>query len=90
MRVMSGTEEAIQIGASGLQGRLHRLPLPARHHITTLDDVITVWNALVKTTDRAVGGLRYFGSALTLSMALRAKQIAVLPAALYSGTPMPA
>src|SRR5262249_2859137 len=56
-----------------------------------LDDVITVWKALVKTTNpsrMAVFGTSA-GGALTLSMTLRAKQENLpLPAAIGSGTPM--
>src|SRR5262249_35908447 len=56
-----------------------------------LDDVITVWKALIKTTNpknMAVFGTSA-GGALTLSMILRAKQENLpLPAAISSGTPM--
>jgi epsilon-lactone hydrolase len=89
----SGTGEAIQMGGFGgfkVVSIDYRMP-PDHPYPAALDDVITVWNALVKTTDpkrMAVFGTSA-GGALTLSMALRAKQDKLsLPAALYSGTPM--
>jgi monoterpene epsilon-lactone hydrolase len=89
----SGSGEAIQVAGFGgfrVVSIDYRMP-PDHPYPAALDDIMTVWKAMVKTTDpkrMAVFGTSA-GGALTLSMALRAKQEKLpLPAALYSGTPM--
>ena len=73
----SGTGEAIQVAGFGgfkVVSIDYRMP-PDHPYPAALDDVMTVWNALVKTTDpkrMAVFGTSA-GGALTLSMALRAR-----------------
>jgi epsilon-lactone hydrolase len=68
----------------------YRMP-PEAYFPAALDDAMTVWKSVVKTTDpknTAIFGSSA-GGALTLEMVLRAKQDGLpLPAAIAPGTPM--
>lgn len=68
----------------------YRMP-PAAYFPAALDDVISVWQAALKTHPaRRMGVLgSSAGGALTLEMVLRARQLGLpLPAAISPGTPM--
>lgn len=68
----------------------YRMP-PEAYFPAALDDAMTVWKAVLKTNDpKRVGFIgTSAGGALTLEMALRAKELNLpLPGAIASGTPM--
>jgi acetyl esterase/lipase len=89
----AGTGEAILMAGFGgfrVISIDYRMP-PDHPYPAALDDAMTVWRTLVKTTNPR--NMAIFGSsaggALTLSMVLRAKQDNLpLPAAIAPGTPM--
>jgi monoterpene epsilon-lactone hydrolase len=68
----------------------YRMP-PEAYFPAALDDAVTVWKAALKTNDPKKMGFigTSAGGALTLEMALRAKELNLpLPGAVASGTPM--
>ncbi len=89
----SGATEAIMMAGFGHYKVIavdYRMP-PEAYFPAALDDAITVYKAVLKTTrpkDVAFFGTSA-GGALTLEMALRAKQLGLpMPGALAPGTPM--
>lgn len=89
----AGLPEAVMMAGMGRFKVIsvdYRMP-PEAAFPAALDDGMTVWKALLRTTDP--GKIAIFGTsaggALTLSMVLKAKQDGVpIPAAIAPGTPM--
>ena len=89
----SGTTEAIMMAGFGHYKVIsvdYRMP-PEAYFPAALDDAITVYKAVLKTTQPK--NIAFFGTsaggALTLEMVLRAKQLGLpVPGAIAPGTPM--
>ena len=89
----SGTTEAIMMAGFGhfkVVAVDYRMP-PEAYFPAALDDAVTVYKAVIKTTDPKNVG--FFGTsaggALTLEMVLKARQDGLpMPGAISSGTPM--
>ena len=89
----SGATEAVMMAGFGHYKVVsvdYRMP-PEAYFPAALDDVITVYQAVAKTTDPKNIGVfgTSAGGALTLEMVLRAKQLGLpVPGAIAPGTPM--